>query len=168
MVILRSFGAFSIFDNLVSQKWLVVERNEWHLGLGGEYSVYTGYFWHLSSECHSEVIWCISDFQNNLFVSRKWQDLERNIHLNLYVIQFYVVIFCHLVKQSAKTTGLLVVFYGDTWDSIRAKYSKRYSSYKSQPNVFKLLPKFLLNAPHKTTFGIFEKLHFNSIFFRFR
>ncbi len=46
---------------------------------------------------------------NNL-VSRKWQVLERNIHFNLYAIQFYVVIVCHLVKQSAKPLGFLFIF----------------------------------------------------------
>ncbi len=37
----------------------------------------------------------------------KRQVLERNMHLNLSVIQFYVVIVCHLVKQSAKPLGFL-------------------------------------------------------------
>ncbi len=39
-----------------------------------------------------------------------------------------------------------------------AKHSKRYSSYKSQPKVFKLFLNFLPNSPHKTTVGIFEIL----------
>ncbi len=39
-----------------------------------------------------------------------------------------------------------------------AKISKRYSTYKSQPKVFKLFLNFLPNGPHKTTFGIFEIL----------
>ena len=43
-------------------------------------------------------------------VSQKRQVLERNIYLNLSVIQFYVVIVCHLVKQSAKAPGLLFCF----------------------------------------------------------
>ncbi len=38
----------------------------------------------------------------NNVVFRKRQVLEENIHLNLYVIQFYVGIVCHLVKQSIK------------------------------------------------------------------
>ena len=32
------------------------------------------------------------------------------MHLNLYIIQFYVVIVCHLDKQSVKAPGLLVMF----------------------------------------------------------
>ncbi len=36
-----------------------------------------------------------------------------------------------------------------------AKISTRYSSYKSQPEVFKLFLNFLLNGPNKTTFGVF-------------
>ncbi len=44
---------------------------------------------------------------NNL-VSRKRQVLERNIHVNLSVIQFCVIIVCHLVKQNIKAPGLLV------------------------------------------------------------
>ncbi len=43
-VILGSFGAFPIFDNRVSRKRLVVERNGEKFGPRGEYSVYTGYF----------------------------------------------------------------------------------------------------------------------------
>ncbi len=39
-----------------------------------------------------------------------------------------------------------------------AKIPKRYSSYKSQPKVFKLFLNFLPNGHHKTTFGIFENL----------
>ncbi len=47
------------------------------------------------------------------------------------------------------------------------KISKRYSSYKSQPKAFKLFLNFLPNAPHKSTFGIFENssLRFLMIFF---
>ena len=47
-----------------------------------------------------------------------------------------------------------------TWDAMGANISKRYSSYKSQPKVFKLFLNFLPNGPHKTTFGIFEILSF--------
>ncbi len=36
-----------------------------------------------------------------------------------------------------------------------ARISEHYSSYKSQPIVFKLL-NFLPNVLHQTTFGIFE------------
>ncbi len=32
------------------------------------------------------------------------------MHLDLYVIQFYVVIVFHLVKQSAKPLGFLFIF----------------------------------------------------------
>ncbi len=49
-----------------------------------------------------------------------------------------------------------------------AKISKRYS-YKSQPNVFKLLLNFLPNGPHKTTYGSFEifKIEILMILFSF-
>ncbi len=36
------------------------------------------------------------------------------------------------------------------------KISKWYLSYKSQPNVSKLLLDFLPKSPHETTFGIFD------------
>ncbi len=36
--------------------------------------------------------------------------------------------------------------------------SKRYSSYKSQPKVFKHFFNFLPKGPHKTMFGSFEIL----------
>ncbi len=42
-----------------------------------------------------------------------------------------------------------------TWVLMGAKISKRYSSYKSPPKIFKLCPNFLPNSPHKTTFGAF-------------
>ncbi len=40
------------------------------------------------------------------------------------------------------------------------KISKRYSSYKLQPNGLKLVLNFPPNGPHKTTFEIFEILFF--------
>ena len=54
-----------------------------------------------------------------------------------------------------------------TWDFIRAKISKRYSSYKPQPKAFKLFLNFLPNGPHKTTLGMFEilKIEILMIFF---
>ena len=50
-----------------------------------------------------------------------------------------------------------------TWDPMGAKISKRYSSYKSQPKVFKLFLNFPPNGPHKNTLDIFEILSFRSI-----
>ncbi len=41
-----------------------------------------------------------------------------------------------------------------------AKISKRYSCYKSQANILKLVLHFPSNGPHQTTFGIFEILSF--------
>ncbi len=57
-----------------------------------------------------------------------------------------------------------------TWDPMGAKISKRYSSYKSQPKVFKLFLKFLPNGPHKSMFGIFEilKIEILTNFIHFR
>ncbi len=51
---------------------------------------------------------------------------------------------------------------------MRAKNSKRYSSYKSQPKDFKLFLNFPPNGPHKMKLGIFEILSFRflTIFFR--
>ncbi len=56
-----------------------------------------------------------------------------------------------------------------TWDPMGVKISKRYSSYKSHPKAFKLFLNFLLNGPHKTTFGIFEILTIEILtnFFRY-
>ncbi len=51
-----------------------------------------------------------------------------------------------------------------TWDPTGAKISKRYSSYNSQPKVFKLFLNFLPNSPHKTTFGIFEHWNFKKFY----
>ncbi len=56
---------------------------------------------------------------------------------------------------------LMILFsFSLTWDPMGVKISKRYSSYKSQPKVFKVLLNFLRNGPHKTMFGIFESLKF--------
>ena len=57
-----------------------------------------------------------------------------------------------------------------TWDPMGAKISKGCSSYKSQPQVFKLFLNFLPNGPHKTTFMIFEilKIEILTNVFRFR
>ncbi len=56
-----------------------------------------------------------------------------------------------------------------TWDPMGAKISKRYSSYKSQPKVFKRILNFLPNGPHKTTFGnLFKKIEILTNFIRFR
>ncbi len=63
LYILGSLGAFPIFNNFVSRKWLVVQRNGVKFEPGGEYSVYTSYFWQLSA--HTGVIRCISDFQQS-------------------------------------------------------------------------------------------------------
>ena len=98
-VILGSLGAFPIFDNLVSCKWLVVERNGVKFGpQGWVFSIYR-ILVKLNASGNSGVIRCISHFQN--LVSQKRQILEWKIHLDLCVIQFYVVIVFHVVKQSA-------------------------------------------------------------------
>ncbi len=51
-----------------------------------------------------------------------------------------------------------------------AKISKHYSSYKSQPKVFKLFLNFLPNGHYKITFGVFEILEIEILtkFIRFR
>ena len=55
-----------------------------------------------------------------------------------------------------------------TWDTMGVNISKRYSSYKSQPFVFKLILNFSPKVPPKTTLGIFKILSFRflTIFFR--
>ncbi len=45
-------------------------------------------------------------------VRRKQQVLQWKIHLEVYVIQFYVVIVYHLDKQSAKPLGFLFKYPG--------------------------------------------------------
>ncbi len=59
---------------------------------------------------------------------------------------------------------------GQNGDPLGAKISKRYSSYKSQPKVFKLFLNFLPNGPHKSMFGISEiwKIEILTNFIRFR
>ncbi len=85
-------------------------REDLTLGFGVEYSVYTGYFWHLiSGYGHSGVIRCTLDFQK-LCVSKtagfRVKDTSRSL---CYPV--YVVIVFHLVKQSAKPHGFLGFFF---------------------------------------------------------
>ncbi len=104
-VILWSLGEFLIFDNLVSWKWQVVERNGVQFGhQGWVFSVYR-ILAKLNASGNSGVIRCISDF----LVPRKRQVLEWKIHLDLYVIQFYVVIAFHRQAEQY-APGLLVIF----------------------------------------------------------
>ncbi len=107
--VLKVILCISIFDKPVSRKWLVWSQTDWYLGFGVEYSVYTGYFWHFSGEGHSGVIRCISDFQKPC-VSKtagfRVKDTSRSL---CYPV--YVVIVFHLVKQSAKLLGFLLIFY---------------------------------------------------------
>lgn len=66
-VLLRSFSAFQIFDNLASHKAMVVERNGLTVNLRDTYLVYTGQPWLLSVQDQCEVIQCISDSYNSIF-----------------------------------------------------------------------------------------------------
>ncbi len=50
-------------------------ETEWHVGLGGEYSMYTRYFWHSSDLGHSGVFRCILIFGKP--VSQKWMVVTR-------------------------------------------------------------------------------------------
>ncbi len=56
-----SFGEFPMFDDIVSRKRLVVERNEPRLGPQVKYLGYTEYIWLLSVRVQFRVIRCISD-----------------------------------------------------------------------------------------------------------
>ncbi len=61
--ILGSLGAFPIFDNLVSRKWLEVERSR--VKFWPQRYVFSVYriLVKLNASSNSEAIWCISDFQ---------------------------------------------------------------------------------------------------------
>ena len=52
-----------------------------------------------------------------------------------------------------------------TWDSVGAKNSKSYPSYKSQPKVFKLFLIFSSQWSSHKSVGIFENQNFNEFFF---
>ncbi len=55
------------------------------------------------------VIRCISDFQQHCVSKTVGLRAKHNLHL--YFIQFYVVIVCHLIKQSAKPLCFLYNLY---------------------------------------------------------
>ena len=65
------------------------------------------------------VIRGVSDFQQPCVSKR--QVLEWNIHLNLYVIQFYVVIVCHLFKQSTTPYASCSKIYSFHLPHVRGK-----------------------------------------------
>ncbi len=89
-VILGSFGAFPIFENLVSRKQLLIERNRVKFGpQGWEFSVYRILVKLNASDNsggHSVYFWFWT--QGGHLVSRKRQVLEWKIYLDLCVIQF--------------------------------------------------------------------------------
>ncbi len=63
----------------------------------------------------------------NSLVSRNWQVLERKKLVNLYVVQFDVVIVGHLVNRSVKAPGLLVFF-----TAVQGSYEKRKRCFSWQ------------------------------------
>ena len=71
--------------------------------------------------------------------------------------------FCWNFEKKKNGGGISFINMGP----YQSKVSKRYSFYKSQPRLFKLLLNFLPNGPHKTAFGIFWKLKFWRILFIF-
>ncbi len=112
-VILGSFSAFPFFNKLASQKQLVVERNGVKFGpWGWAFTVcrtlltvkWLRAFWGHSVHFR---------FLTTLYLEND-TSYEQNVHQNVHakcksVIQFYVVIVWHLVKQSIKGPGLLVI-----------------------------------------------------------
>ena len=77
-VILRLFGAFTIFDNLLSRKRAVVERNGVIFRLRGEYASYT---WYVLTVKVLKVILgsvgCISDFRQPCISKRPFVECKR-------------------------------------------------------------------------------------------
>ncbi len=72
-----------------------------------------------------------------------------------FIYLFFIYLFFYIFSFSL------------TWDPMGAKISKRYSSYKSQPKVFKICLNFPPNGPYKIMLGILEIMNFRfvSIFF---
>ncbi len=112
--ILKSLGVFPIFDNLVSQKWLVVERDR--VSFGPQVCVFSVYriLVKLNASRNSGAIWCISNFQQPCVL--KMAGLRAKHNLNLYVIQFYVVIMWSLSailinrsSRASKSLGFLLI-----------------------------------------------------------
>ncbi len=90
---------------------------------------------------------------NNL-VSRKRQVLEWNVHLNLYVIQFYVVIVCHLVKQSAKPLGFLFTRKTAITQMKMTASAKKFKLVNSEDYIYKkVFLKYQVN-PRFPSFGL--------------
>ncbi len=167
-VILGSLGAFPIFDNLVPWKWMVVEWNGVKFGpKGWVFSVYR-ILVKLNASGNSGG--------NSVHFGFSKQVLEWKIHLDLYVNQFLCGHCLPSWQAERQDRDLLVFFlifyeyfsFSLTWDPMGKKISKRYFSYKSQPNVLKLFLNFPPNGPHKSTFWYFwnfEFLIFNDFFF---
>ena len=88
---------------------------------------------------------------NAWFSFKFWLSLPLGHMLGRF-LNFWIFFFCFIF--------LRIFFVFVNMGPIGAKISKCYSSYKSQPKVFKLVPNFPPYGPHKTTFGIFEILSF--------
>ncbi len=77
---------------------------------------------------------------------------------------FFRMVLTKLRFGFSKIEILTICFsFSLTWDPMKVKISKRYSSYTSQPKVSKLLLNFPPNDPHKTTLGMFGTLSFRFI-----
>ena len=57
-----SFGGYSVFDDVLSQKRLIIEQNRPKFGFGGKYLVHIEQFLLLSVQVQFGVIRCSSDF----------------------------------------------------------------------------------------------------------
>ncbi len=64
-------------------------------------------------------------------------------------------------------TLTIFVSFSLAWDPVGVKFSKRYPSNKSSPNVFKHVLNFPPGGLHKTAIAIFENLgtEFLTVFF---
>ncbi len=64
----------------------------------------------LQGTFHCKVVKVIATCPILLYLEKGWYVVERKVRLNVYVIHFYVVIVCHIVKQRVKAPGLLDVY----------------------------------------------------------
>ena len=96
----------------------------------------------------------LSKIQNATPTNRSWKFQAFTEFSSQWSWQSTFAIF-KILKIEILT--ILFVFVNMDWEPMAVKLSKPNSSYRLQPNVFKLVLNFPPIDPHKTTFGIFLK-----------
>ncbi len=109
------------------------------MGLTGSTFIYMGSFWPCSIQGHFEVIRCTCGFSENTISTKHYFYKSQSKFIKLllnYLLNGPHKTACGIF-DILKTENLPFLSFSLTW-YMGVKISKRYSSHKSQPKVFKL------------------------------